>query len=318
MLLWYTCAMIQESNLRLSLVVLSIGLLVLIFVITAGMQALPQSALGAAIFVAVLLLVCTGVGFLVWLVRKLEISEDRLNSIVETTADGIATVDVLGKIETVNSSLCGIFGYRPGELTGSAVTVLFSSAYGEMESEPYLLSFLQRHGLHQLGLPHHAVGLRRDGSTFHMDVTITQTVLGERDVFVVVARDVTERMNAQQALQESYSELERRVQIRTSELEDANLRLHGEIEERKRTQQERERLIAELQTAMGEIKTLSGMLPICANCKKIRDDTGYWDQLEVYIQKHSGAKFSHGICPACVSELYPDLGQNRKKSEDPL
>lgn len=66
---------------------------------------------------------------------------------------------------------------------------------------------------------------------------------------------------------------------------------------------ERDRLLS----AMNEIKTLSGLLPICASCKKIRDDQGYWNQLERYIQKHSDAKFSHGLCPECVSKLYPQL-----------
>ncbi len=62
-----------------------------------------------------------------------------------------------------------------------------------------------------------------------------------------------------------------------------------------------------LQEALAKIKTLSGMLPICSNCKKIRDDKGYWNQIEVYIREHSDAKFSHGICPECAKKLYPDL-----------
>ncbi len=55
-----------------------------------------------------------------------------------------------------------------------------------------------------------------------------------------------------------------------------------------------------------KIKTLKGMVPICANCKKIRDDKGFWNQLEVYITEHSEAEFSHGICPECARELYGD------------
>lgn len=66
-------------------------------------------------------------------------------------------------------------------------------------------------------------------------------------------------------------------------------------------------VIAELKKALEEIKTLSGFLPICASCKKIRDDKGYWNQIEVYISEHSEAEFSHGICPACVQKLYPDI-----------
>jgi len=62
----------------------------------------------------------------------------------------------------------------------------------------------------------------------------------------------------------------------------------------------------EIEAAMAQIKTLSGLLPICSNCKKIRDDQGYWEQVEVYIAKHSDADFSHGLCPDCMKKLYPD------------
>jgi PAS domain S-box-containing protein len=78
------------------------------------------------------------------------------------------------------------------------------------------------------------------------------------------------------------------------------------IAERKRSQQEREKLIQELQEAFAKIKVLSGFIPICASCKKIRDDQGYWNQLEAYIQSHTEAQFSHGICPDCATALYSD------------
>jgi PAS domain S-box-containing protein len=80
-----------------------------------------------------------------------------------------------------------------------------------------------------------------------------------------------------------------------------------DISDRVKAEAERERLISELRDALSEIKTLSGMLPICASCKKIRNDDGYWEQLEVYIRDRSEAEFSHSICPECVKKLYPDL-----------
>lgn len=82
---------------------------------------------------------------------------------------------------------------------------------------------------------------------------------------------------------------------------------------------EREELITELREAFSQIKTLSGFIPICANCKKIRDDSGYWNQLEAYIQEHSDAELSHGICPACAKELYGEYyhaAERRKNSND--
>ena len=69
---------------------------------------------------------------------------------------------------------------------------------------------------------------------------------------------------------------------------------------------EREFLVHELQDALSQIKTLSGFIPICSHCKKIRDDSGYWNKLETYIQENSDAQLSHGICPDCAKKHYPD------------
>lgn len=79
-----------------------------------------------------------------------------------------------------------------------------------------------------------------------------------------------------------------------------------DITERKLMEEERARLLAELQEAFEKIKTLRGIIPICASCKKIRNDEGYWQQIEVYLLKHSEAEFSHGLCPECIKQLYPD------------
>lgn len=70
---------------------------------------------------------------------------------------------------------------------------------------------------------------------------------------------------------------------------------------------EREQLIRELQASLDEIKTLRGIIPICSSCKKIRDDAGLWNRLELYIMQHSEAEFSHSVCPDCVKLLYPGL-----------
>jgi PAS domain S-box-containing protein len=80
-----------------------------------------------------------------------------------------------------------------------------------------------------------------------------------------------------------------------------------DVTDRHRVEAEREHLIQNLQTALARVKMLSGLLPICANCKKIRDDQGYWKQVEAYISSHSEATFSHSICPECFNKLYPEL-----------
>jgi PAS domain S-box-containing protein len=76
-----------------------------------------------------------------------------------------------------------------------------------------------------------------------------------------------------------------------------------DITGRKKAEEEKETLIAELRESLDKIKTLSGMLPICSSCKKIRNDKGYWEQIDVYISSHSEAEFSHGICPDCGMKL---------------
>lgn len=79
------------------------------------------------------------------------------------------------------------------------------------------------------------------------------------------------------------------------------------ITERKNDEKEKEKLIEKLQKSLDEIKTLKGILPICAHCKNIRDDKGYWKKIESYIEDHSEADFTHGICPDCAKKLYSDI-----------
>ena len=96
------------------------------------------------------------------------------------------------------------------------------------------------------------------------------------------------------------------------ELAAIALQNSNNLDERIKAEQEREKVIADLKSALAEVKTLSGLLPICASCKKIRDDTGYWNQIEEYVSKRSEAQFSHSICPECAKILYPDLLLNKE------
>jgi len=88
--------------------------------------------------------------------------------------------------------------------------------------------------------------------------------------------------------------------------EKAVLAYFRDITERKQIEKEREKLISELKEALSQVKKLHGLLPICASCKKIKNEKGYWEQIEIYISQHSEADFSHGICPECVKKLYPE------------
>ena len=109
---------------------------------------------------------------------------------------------------------------------------------------------------------------QRDGGYFLRTLSPVKEPDGETTAVTVVSKNVSERKRAEEALK-----------------------------------QERDNL----QDALAEVKTLSGLLPICANCKKIRDDKGYWNQIEVYIRDHSEADFSHSICPECAKKLYPEF-----------
>ena len=85
-----------------------------------------------------------------------------------------------------------------------------------------------------------------------------------------------------------------------------------DISKRKHAEKAQEKLIRKLERALDKIKTLRGLIPICAACKKIRDDKGYWHQVEVYVRDHSEADFSHDICPECAQKLYPDLFEEKE------
>jgi PAS domain S-box-containing protein len=115
--------------------------------------------------------------------------------------------------------------------------------------------------------------------------------------FRIITRDGEERWIAHQC-QPIFGEGGRFLGRRVSD---------RDITDRKFLEQEKQNLIDELQTALSEVKKLSGFLPICSSCKKIRDDKGYWSEVERYIGEHSEAQFSHGICPDCMRKLYPEL-----------
>jgi GAF domain-containing protein len=91
------------------------------------------------------------------------------------------------------------------------------------------------------------------------------------------------------------------------ELAAIALRNSRNIDEKTKAEKEREQVIEELKAALTQVKKLSGLLPICSICKKIRDDKGYWNRIEKYLEEHSEAMLTHSLCPACIKVHYPDL-----------
>ncbi len=146
--------------------------------------------------------------------------------------------------------------------------------------------------------------------------------LGQRDGLLILkkpfdaveasqlAHALTEKWRLHQQSLRKMEELENHVAGRTAELVLANEILQAENTARKRIEVERDQLIRELKESLSNVKSLSGLLPICAGCKQIRDDRGYWSQVESYIQKHSGATFTHGFCPDCVKTYFPEPEQD--------
>jgi PAS domain S-box-containing protein len=140
-----------------------------------------------------------------------------------------------------------------------------------------------------------------------------------------LARKLNDDRDAQLTMEKRYVRLDGRVVWVAFSLQHHHS-ADGSIEElttvvditkRKLAETERERLVIELQSALARVKSLSGLLPICSGCKKIRDDKGYWSQVESYIQIHSEAKFSHGLCPDCTKKYFPDFVEENNPGDSP-
>jgi PAS domain S-box-containing protein len=194
-------------------------------------------------------------------------SEMKLRSVTESAKDSIISADKNGTIISCNMASQKLFGYEKQEIIGQPLTVLMPE------------SFI---GLHKKAMAEHAktgksrvigqtvelAGMTKGGLEFPLELSISTWKMEDETYYTGIIRDITQR---------------------------------------KKIEEERNQLINNLQESLAKINTLSGMLPICASCKKIRDDKGYWNQIETYLSKHSEAEFSHGICPECIKKLYSDI-----------
>lgn len=143
-----------------------------------------------------------------------------------------------------------------------------------------------------------------------------------RQINTLPPSEIKERMQEARDGRQTLFEFRHRLSdgsIRDVEVFSSRITTHGhvhsiihDITERRRAEKEREKLISELQEALASVKTLKGLLPICAWCKKIRDDEGYWNKLEAYIGRHSEVSFSHGICPDCAQKVREHMDQEQK------
>jgi PAS domain S-box-containing protein len=232
-------------------------------------------------------------------------------NLFNSISDLIMIHDLEGRLLNVNPAVSKVSGYTFEDLSG------FSKE--EIEGKKAWTEFVYKEDLQRMRQYHderrdnsgsaptnyESRFIDRNGNIRNIFSTI-EPIPGARKT-VVSLLDISDRKKMEEALQKSYEELDRRVKERTSDLAAANEKLKREIGERLKAESEKEKLIVDLKKALKEVNKLSGLLPICASCKKIRDDKGYWNQLEDFIQKHSEAEFSHGVCPDCAKKLYPDF-----------
>jgi len=140
--------------------------------------------------------------------------------------------------------------------------------------------------------------------------TVTKMLEREKNTPVIVLTSLDDETTTIQALQNGAQDYLNKNQVDSILL----VRSIKYAIERFHNVREKERLIKELQEAIENIKTFSGLLPICANCKDIRTDDGYWIQVESYLKSHSDLNFTHSICPNCMKKLYPDFSDKKRCS----
>jgi two-component system sensor histidine kinase TtrS len=201
--------------------------------------------------------------------EELRKSEKYLRDVTATLGEGIFVLDLSGKLTFMNPAAERLLGWSESELLQKEIHLIVHNRGNEggvMRSEDCRIR-----NVTEIGRPYCSEGeffAKKDGTVF--PVSVNSAPLMEDGQVV------------------------------------ASVTVFIDISERKRLDQEREKLVAELQAALADIKTLHGIVPICAACKKIRDDEGAWHQLESYISQHTEAQFSHGLCKECAHKLYPE------------
>ncbi len=207
--------------------------------------------------------------------ENLKKSEKKLRDITSGLGEGVIVINEQGRVEFMNPEAERLLGWRGEELIGMAL----HDAIHRHTREGSPLPSAECPSLGVLKTGNRAdvdddVFLRKDGTSFPVAYISAPLLEDGKVVAAVIAfHDITQR---------------------------------------KQIEEERERLILDHMDALSKIKTLSGMLPICSSCKRIRDDEGYWTQIETYIDEHSEAEFSHGMCPDCASKIYPEYYKKDK------
>lgn len=232
--------------------------------------------------------------------NKLNETEMRYRAIFEQSPYGILLIDCEGNITDYNETAHRDLGYTREEFANLHLSDIDPFQSPE-EVESSIREVLSK-GSAEFEVRHRTkVGEIRD---VHVMTRVLN--LSGNNVFQTIWHDITEQKLAADELNKHREHLEELVAERTTELSKLNEQLHKDIARRKIAEKIQEDLIIELRDAIAKIKTLTGLIPICAWCKKIRDDKGYWKKVETYIREHSDASFTHGICPDCLKKESPE------------
>jgi PAS domain S-box-containing protein len=241
---------------------------------------------------------------------KLHEAELRYRSIFEQSPYGIVIIDADGKFIEFNEAAHRDCGYTRDEF--STLSIADIDPFQTPKEIRASMREILKKGEAAFEVRHKT----KEGAVRDVHVIIRVVNLSGKRVFQAIWQDITERKQVDEILNNYRVHLEDLVRERTTELAKVNEQLQKDIARRRLAEEEREGLISELQDAMGKIKTLRGLLPTCAWCRKVRDDDGYWKKVETYIEEHSDASFTHGICPECLKKNDPETYKEYLKQMD--
>lgn len=202
--------------------------------------------------------------------ERLRLSESRYRLIADHTSDVIWTMDLAGNFTYVSPSVQRLRGYTPEEVMSQSITDVLTPEGAAEVLAGFAESVREYRASRAAQTRKFLEQPCKDGSTVWTEV-ITNGMYDEHGELIGilgVTRDITER---------------RRAELQLREAKEA------------------------AEAALAEVRTLTGLIPICSACKQVRDDQGYWNRVEDYVSAHTGARFSHGMCPSCCARLYPEL-----------
>lgn len=188
--------------------------------------------------------------------------------LLEAAPDAMIICGRDGRIAFANAQAEKLFGWGPVELLGQSLAVLMPERLRERHAV-FVERFFEFPAQRPMGAPGlDLIGLRRDGAEFPVEISLNTLRTDDGLMAICAIRDISVR---------------------------------------KQTEAAQEATNRELQAALWLVKKLTGVLPICSYCKKVRDEHGEWTEIELFIRRHSEAEFSHGVCPECAQENFPEF-----------